>query len=455
MCDLLVIVLEGSPADHQHHEVVGEDGDDDACHGASDEDDSHDEKNGVRDGGFREGSEELSGGIDGDGSDIGSSADIASAQECFDVGVMDIDGRVVEGILSCNEDESAGSGSEPFSEPVGILESELPVVGSSGHGSDGFGVLSACDDLEEGLLMPECQEEEETASESGNGGTQEHFFAQTVEYEEEEDDDAECVRGSRLSAEEGCEGESQSDGFCFSGEEDESGESGEGEEAQGVRVNDGEVALQPGEDGGRASESECGIDESEDDGDPEEDFDETCHGDEFAAGRIMVAAGDGDVHEQDDDFRAFPGAECGLYAGEAAENAERDVPEDRPDGRFEKIFDTRTIRAGCRIEGDDDHGDHARDQFFDGRTAVHVILNGVERPGERGEEEDESDASMFERDVVVQPGWSAHSVGGINSADFGARKSRRTCFGILFNTSRKLPNFIILFLSTIFFPKMG
>lgn len=62
---------------------------------------------------------------------------------------------------------------------------------------------------------------------------------------------------------------------------------------------------------------------------------------------------------------------------------------------------------------------------------------------------------MFERDVVVQPGRSAHSVGGINSVDLGARKSKRTCFGILFNTSRRFPNFIILFLSTIFFPKMG
>lgn len=91
----------------------------------------------------------------------------------------------------------------------------------------------------------------------------------------------------------------------------------------------------------------------------------------------MIAAGDGDVHEQDDDFRAFPGTECGLNAGEAAEDAERDVPEDRPDGRFEQIFDTCTIGASRRIECDDEHRDHARDQFFDGGTAVHVILDGV------------------------------------------------------------------------------
>lgn len=85
--------------------------------------------------------------IDSDGSDIGSGADISSAQERFDVGVMDIDGRVVEGILSCNEDESAGACSESFSEPVCILESELPIVCTSGHGADGFGVLSARNDL--------------------------------------------------------------------------------------------------------------------------------------------------------------------------------------------------------------------------------------------------------------------------------------------------------------------
>lgn len=47
-----VIVLQGSPADHQHHEVVGEDGDDDACHGACDEDDCHDEEDGIGDGRF-------------------------------------------------------------------------------------------------------------------------------------------------------------------------------------------------------------------------------------------------------------------------------------------------------------------------------------------------------------------------------------------------------------------
>lgn len=94
--------------------------------------------------------------------------------------------------------------------------------------------------------MTEGKEEEESACEGSGGGSQEHFFAQSVEDEEEEDDDAEGVRGSGLCAEECCEGERQTDVFCFSGEEDESRESGKGEEPQSVRVNDWEVALQPG-----------------------------------------------------------------------------------------------------------------------------------------------------------------------------------------------------------------
>ena len=58
-------------------------------------------------------------------------------------------------------------------------------------------------------------------------------------------------------------------------------------------------------------------------------------------------------------------------------------------------------QAVCR---DTTHRNHARDDFFDGRAALDVILDRVKRPRKRRQKHDGTDDLVPDRRVVVEPG---------------------------------------------------
>ena len=137
------------------------------------------------------------------------------------------------------------------------------------------------------------------------------------------------------------------------------------------------------------SEAERRIDEGQQNGYEQRAFNHAAEGHKFPACGICVPACGHDPHQCDDDFGAFPCTKCRLHAGYAAQNADADIPEQGPPSRPEHLFDAFAVLACHAIDDHDKHGQHTRDNFFNGCAFAHVILNWIERPRKRRQKEHE------------------------------------------------------------------